>query len=143
MQISQDITDKVLSDSSLDIKRVSAAYKLGLFRVVLVEDDTYSFEELCGDVYSPEANPDVDVTVLARQKRAFRARVNKDGVYGSVAQVRETPLDEWVVIESIWGFVGDDFIGSGYESDFINAASEWLFTNLDLLKLNKYFIDMQ
>jgi len=143
MQISKDITANVLAGViTSDVKRVEAARVLGMFRVVLVEDETYSFEDLCGDMYNPEANPDVDVTVLARQKRAYRARVNRDGVYGSLAQVRNTPTGLWVTVESIWGFVGEDFIGSGYESDFIENASEWLFTNLDLPKLQAAFKDL-
>jgi hypothetical protein len=114
------------------MKRVQAAFTLGLFRIVLVDDETYNFNDLCGDMFNPEAHPDIDPTVLARQKRAYRARVTREGVYGAVMQVRNTPTGEWVDIESIWGNVGEDFIGSGYDIDFLSCADDWLSTKLDL-----------
>jgi hypothetical protein len=137
----KNITKEVLKTvgKNTDVTRVTSAFMLGLFRIVLVEDDNYSFEDLCGDCYNPEANPDIEVTTLARQKRAFRARVNSQGVYGAVMQVRPIPTEEWINIESLWGLVGMDFIGSGYEGDFIHQANDWLFSELNLPNLQTLF----
>lgn len=141
----KNITQEVLKvvGKNTDISRVRAGFGLGLFRIVLVEDDNYNFEDLCGDCYKPEACPEIEVTTLARQKRAFRARVKSQGVYGAVLQVRAIPTDEWTNIDSIWGLVGMDFVGSGYEGDFIHSANDWLFTNLDLPKLQQLFSDLK
>lgn len=139
----QDITTKVLqSVTGINILRATAAHTLGLFRIVLVEDDHFNFEDLCGDCYNPEANPDIEVTTLARQKRAFRARVNSQGVYGAVLQVRAMPTAEWINIESLWGLVGMDFVGSGYEGEFVHQANEWLFSELDLPELQKLILKL-
>lgn len=136
----RDITKQVLKTLPLaDITRARAGHELGMFRIVLVEDDNYNFEDLCGDCYKPEACPEIEVTTLARQKRAFRARVKSQGVYGAVLQVRATPTAEWINIESLWGLVGMDFVGSGYEAEFVHTANEWLFTELDLPYLQSMF----
>ncbi|MND22842.1 hypothetical protein D3C76_165430 [compost metagenome] len=133
----KDITLQVLNKAALvatgdDMTAVTAGFQLGVFRIMQVIDDTFSFEDLCGDTYRPEANPEIPVTTLARQKRAFRARVNREGVYGAVMQCRNTPTGEWVDIESGWGFVGDDFIGSGYDIDYLACGDDWLRSKLDL-----------
>jgi hypothetical protein len=133
----KDITLLVLNKAATvatgdDMTAVTAGYQLGVFRIMMVVDDTYTFEHLCGDVYNPEANPDINPTVLARQKRAFRARVNREGVFGAVMQCRDTPTGEWVDVESGWGYVGDDFIGSGYDIDYLACGDDWLRTKLDL-----------
>lgn len=147
MEIQNDITAKTLAHAATkatgdDMKRISAAATLGLLRVVLVDDPDYDFDNLCGDLYNPKVNTRIDKDELNRQKRAFRARVNREGVYGSLIQCRSIPTGEWETIESIWGMVGEDFIGSGYDIDFLSVANDWLFSNLDLPKIQSALSDL-
>lgn len=143
----KNITIQVLNKAAItatgdDMKAVSAGYHLGVFRIVLVPDHSFNFDDLCGDMFNPEANPEIPVTTLARQKRAYRARVNREGVYGAVMQCRDTPTGEWVDIESVWALVGDDFIGSGYDIDFLTMADDWLRTKLDLPAIQAALVDL-
>lgn len=147
MEIQNDITIKTLAHAATkatgdDMKRISAAATLGLMRVVLVNDPDYDFDNLCGDTFNPKVNPNVEVTTLNRQRRAFQARVNREGVYGSIIQCRSVPTGEWETVESIWGMVGEDFIGSGYDIDFLSVANDWLFTNVNLQKIQAAMTDL-
>jgi hypothetical protein len=128
----ENISNKLFKYLPLgDIMRVRAGHDLGLCRIVMIQDDDYNFEDLCGDCYKPEACPDIEVTTLARQKRAFRARVNREGVWGVILQCRPDPTCEWVDVESVWGLVGKDFFESGYDSEFVKLADQWLMEKVD------------
>ena len=135
-----NITAKVLAQATAaNISRVQAGFALGLTQIIMVEDDDYNFEDLCGDMFNPEACPDIPAEQLAREKRNFRARVNRNGVHGVIVQCRATPTAEWVDVESCWGWVGMEFVGSGTDNDFIEAANDWLFTNADLKTMQDAF----
>lgn len=111
------------------------AYRFGLVRFVKVEDEHYRFEDLCGDCYKPEVNPDIDPKVLAQQKASFRSRVSRQGVWGTQLWVRARADLDWqdgdISTGAIYGFVGDDFMGSGYDTDMMNCAAEWLVGHVD------------
>lgn len=130
-----NITQDVLNNLAPFGVRLPAAYTLDMFRVVMVPDESYNIKDLMGDCYNPEVNPEIEVTTLKRQERAFKARVNREGVWAILVQCRALPSLEWVDVESIWGFVGRDAIGSGYEQQLCQAADDWLAKNADLLKL--------
>lgn len=128
-----NITTKVLVKSTdSNISRVSAGFALGLVQIIMVEDQHYNFEDLCGDMFNPEVCPDIPAEQLAREKRNYRARVNRNGVHGVILQCRANPVAEWVNVDSCWGFVGMEFVGSGTDNDFVSQANEWLFANADL-----------
>lgn len=133
-----DITEKVLAavaDGSGHLAIFRDLYLLGLVRIRLERDTTNNFQDLCGDCYSPTANPEIDPAQLKREKDNFRRRVNREGVHGAIIEVRQFPNEEWAdlpgdSVSSIWGFVGFDFIGSGYEADMIRAAVDWAKDNV-------------
>lgn len=140
---SVNITAKVLDNATnTNISRVKAGFALGLVQIIMVEDEHYNFEDLCGDCYNPEANPDIDPEQLKREKRNFRARVNRGGVHGVIIQCRPTPTAEWVSVESCWGYVGMEFVGSGTDNDFIEEASEWLYVHADLKAIQSAFNEL-
>jgi hypothetical protein len=126
---SGDITRAVLlaNTGEYPVNTLAYYHKLGLFRIRAVADPSYRFEDLCGDTYKPEANPDIDPKQLAREKATFRSRVNRMGVWGVLVEVRPSREIEWrdlgpEALDSIWGFVGGDFIGSGYDGDLLSEA---------------------
>lgn len=133
-----DITDQVIAaaaDGSTELELFRNLYLLGLVRLNMVDDPSYTFADLCGDTYNPEVNTDIDPAQLAKEKAAFRRRVNREGVHGVLLEVRTSPAAEWEgvpgnVVDSIWGFVGLDFLGSGYEGDMIQAAIDWAADNV-------------
>ena len=82
-----------------------------------------SMEDLKGDRFDPHINCDVNKNVLAKQEREFERRVKQEGVWGAVARVNPGyEMHSWEDVDSVWGFVGDDFWGSGYEHDLMWAA---------------------
>lgn len=144
-----DITRKVLfANPSKEADALVIFHALGLFRLMAIPDETVSFADLCGDCYRPEANPDVPAAQLKKEREVFRSRVNRLGAWGVVAQVRATATGKWEEppvevrevwsehyqrnctvasgTSSIWGFVGGDLIGSGYESGMMETAHKWL-----------------
>ena len=101
----------------------------GLARIEQIEDEFIDLNGLMGDFYCPFSNPDINPIELKKQKRKFIARVNRQGVHIHTLNVLGNDL------ESIGVFVGDDFYGSGYDTDFYNIA----FDNLrDDNRTNEY-----
>lgn len=78
----------------------------GLAELEKNPDEYYSFDDHCGDCYCPITNPDIDPVILANRSGAF---------YYTLKVLGEE-------LESIGGFVGNDFHGSGYDIDFYNLA---------------------
>jgi len=98
-----------------------ALQELGLVVLRGEPDDWGSYDDLAGDCYDPEANPDINPNVLKKQEEAFRRRIDEEGVYVySSAYLLPDGTTEQADI--IGGFVGDDFFGSGYESQVMEAA---------------------
>lgn len=90
----------------------------GLAAISKESDDYCNIDDLLGDYFNPDVNSDIDPDALEEQKQARMGRINYEGVYFHQLTVMGEPED------SICGFVGDDFYGSGYDSDFYSAAYE-------------------
>ena len=91
-------------------------------RLVIVPDEICSIEDLEGDTYNPKANPDIPEERLKRERAEFAARIEREGVWGLIAQCRGT--HGWETVDSCFGFVGEDWRGSGYDIDLKSAALE-------------------
>jgi hypothetical protein len=132
-----DVTACILAANDAEhadsTQRLAYYHHLGLFRIRAEPDTDYSFADLCGDTYNPEACPDIPPAQLAREKATFRSRVSRQGVWGFVLEVRKSSADAWGVpgehLDSLWGNVGADFVGSGYDHDFLVNALDWLEEN--------------
>lgn len=94
----------------------------GLVRLTVHPDYHSDIEDLAGDTYNPIANPDIQPHILARQYREFVNRVNQEGVWGIQSEHKCPDCGQWVTDDSVWGFVGDDWEGSGYDLDLKAAA---------------------
>lgn len=55
-----------------------------------------------------------------------RARVSREGTFGIIARYRPSEDDSWRAVDSCWGFIGDDWKDSGYDTDLMLAALEAL-----------------
>lgn len=121
----QDLTE--LNKTWLKTAITKACFELferdGLATITRESDDCYNFGDLCGDSYCPIANPSIDPDLLKKQRRAFQARVRNQGVWFYDLIVLGERAD------SIGGFVGNDFYGSGYDTDFYNNAWDTLRDN--------------
>jgi hypothetical protein len=132
-----DVTQFILdaNDSDADsTKRLAYYHHLGLFRIRAVEDTSYNISDLLGDCYNPVACPDIAPAELKRQEKNERARIHRQGVWGFVLECRKSSADNWGAafadrLDSLWGNIGADFIGSGYDQEFLVTALEWLEEN--------------
>ena len=104
----------------------------GLASINKIPDPYYSFADHAGDIFNPELNTDFDKAELKRQERRERARFNRQGAYIMELVVEGDELD------SIGGFVGDDFYGSGYDDEYYATAIEQLESDYP-----DYFADLR
>ena len=75
------------------------------FRILEVADEAYSLEELKGDCYNPDVNP--DIPDLAEQERKFERTVSDEGVFGYILERwNPAPGIGFEHVDSCWGFVG-------------------------------------
>ncbi len=88
----------------------------GLVTIIKEADDFYTFEDHAGDCYCPIAHDYIDPKVLKKQKRKERARTERLGFFVMVLKANDH------IIDSIGGFCGNDFYGSGYDYEFYETA---------------------
>ncbi len=100
----------------------------GLVRLDIVPDEVCMLEDLAGDCFNPDVNTDIPPARLAEEYRHFCDRVDRDGVWGIVGEWR-LPIDAavddadaWQHADSCFGFVGDDWKGSGHDADIMRQA---------------------
>jgi hypothetical protein len=76
-------------------------------------------------VLRPDSDCDpTDFDGSERDLKEARERANRDGCCGVEAQFWDGA--EWQAVDSVWGFIGSDWRGSGYDVDLMNAALEAL-----------------
>jgi len=68
-------------------------------------------------VVPDECFDDTHLDMTDNERRQLWARINCDGVWGIVSEYRCACCGAWREAESVWGFVGDDFVDSGYDVD--------------------------
>jgi hypothetical protein len=90
------------------------------YRIVELPDLDWSFEDLCGDFYNPEVNPDIDESELIDQLEAFTKRVETEGVFGYVLEKwNPKPNCGWERVDSCWGFIGSYNHGSEENNHYV------------------------
>ena len=94
--------------------------KRGNVRLRVVPDETCSIEDLEGDCFNPKANPEIPASRLERDHKDFITKVNRDGVWGIVGEYFDGEV--WQHADSCFGFVGDDWKNSGYDTDIMRAT---------------------
>jgi hypothetical protein len=92
----------------------------GNVRLRLVPDELCSLEDLEGDCFNPKANPDIPVARLEHDRKEFRARVNREGVWGIIGEYFDG--EQWQHADSCFGFVADDWKNSGYDTDIMRVT---------------------
>lgn len=92
----------------------------GNVRLRLVPDETCSLEDLEGDCFDPKANPNIPASRLQRDREEFIAKVNRDGVWGIVGEYFDG--DVWQHADSCFGFVGEDWKCSAYDTDIMRST---------------------
>jgi len=94
----------------------------GDVRLRIVADDSIDLDNLFGDTFNPEVNSDIPASRLERERQAEIDRVNRDGVWGVVGEFFDG--EEWQHADSCFGFIGDDWKDSGYDTDIMASTLE-------------------
>jgi hypothetical protein len=94
--------------------------KRGDVRLRIVPDETCSLEDLEGDCFNSKVNPDVPASTLERDRKAFIEKVNAEGVWGIIGECFDG--ERWQHADSCFGFVGQDWKHSGYDTDIMRAT---------------------
>ena len=117
---------------AMDRARVVARWEwaeyAGLVELTARPDCDCCMDDLEGDCFSEECErtaPGGRRAVRA-QRKAFRERVDADGVWGLVGRYRLTQDGPWVDADSVWGFVGEEWRDSGYDGDIMRATLDGL-----------------
>lgn len=95
----------------------------GFVRIRALPDHLHTTDRDIDDLAGTHATP--------HQLRELRRRVETDGIFGIISEHRCSCCKSWIVADSVWGFIGDDWKDSGYDADLKRAAlhqytEEWL-----------------
>jgi len=91
-------------------------------RLRIVPDEIDDWDFLLGDTYKPECHPDIPVSQIEREKTEYLEKIYRDGVWGIVGEIFNG--EEWQTIDSCFGFVGEEWRDSGYDTDIMRACLE-------------------
>lgn len=108
-------------DRAKTIIRFKELESKGLVRIVRHPDDDMQLDDLLGDCYDPTVNTDIQPSRLDRERQAEIDRIEQEGVWWYEAQAWDYE-NGWEHVDSICGFVGDDFIGSDHDLDMMQAC---------------------
>jgi len=107
------------------LDRWEAAILAGKVQLRVVVDELATFDDVAGDTYRVELHADTvpggERTIRAEEKRE-RARVDSEGIWGIVGEYQCPTCGSWVAADSCWGFIGNDWAGSGYDEDIMAAT---------------------
>lgn len=98
-----------------------ALARLGWVRISRGEDSDACEHDLLGDCYAPDCNPGVNPNVLAKQRKAAMQKMSEEGVwiYGAWVRIPDEPP---TIVDSIGGFIGEEFWESGYAPGLMRSA---------------------
>lgn len=101
-----------------------AAEAAGLVRLRVEPDVFCTLEGLEGDMFTPDVWPHVSDRTRGEARAAFRDKVNREGVWHVAGEYFDG--ETWQFADSCGGFVGDDWQGSGYDTDIQRATLDAL-----------------
>ena len=110
----------------------------GRVRMIVVADEGYILDNLKGDTYNAEVNVDIPAKRLEAKEKEFEARVEAEGVCGIIGQYKCPACGKWEDADSVWGFVGSDWLGSGHDEDVIITAEDTLIRAIEDIKSNMF-----
>ena len=124
--IQKQLKDGFITDDK-SVNDIINAMMVGKIRITKLSDDISSFDDLAGDIFNEDINSDIAPLLLRRQKARFKRRINDSGVWTMMSEFwngREWENLVGIDDNSISGFVGNDFFGSFYELQLMQAALE-------------------
>ncbi len=87
----------------------------------VIPDIHFNMDDLKGDTYNHKVNHDIPIAQLLTEERNFELKVERQGVYGLIGKARNNQ-GEWDHVDSCFGFVGTDYLNSGYDEDIAQST---------------------
>lgn len=94
--------------SNVEFKKLEL---MGVVKFEVVPD-----ESLYDDSYVDDWT-DMTESQRAAKKREIWAMIENEGVWQILAQTRCPCCGQWIIVDTVSGFVGDSYTDSGYDSD--------------------------
>lgn len=107
-------------------KRFKRLERLGLVSFGPVDDPDVDLDNLFGDTFNPACHPEIPREQIERERQEEINRAERMGVVGIVGSYSLTAEAPYMQADSVWGFIGDDYKGSGYDADVRSATIEAL-----------------
>ena len=112
---------RAIYNASVILKWEFAEYA-GKVRLDVIPDDETTFDDLCGDTFSPQATG-LSLERCKREEKRFCDKVRDEGMWGIVGMVKTMDIVcercghenvEWERVCSTWGLVGDEWRNGDY-----------------------------
>jgi hypothetical protein len=101
-------TAKNAFSASKTLAQWSKLESAGLAQIIAEPDDCCDMDDLKGDTYNREVNPEIPELRMQREEKAFEEFVGLHGVWGVIGQYRLNEDSNWITGGSIWGIVDID-----------------------------------
>jgi len=84
------------------------------YRILECPDESFSLDDLKGDIYNPKFNPEIDAETLKAEELKFDDRVFNEGVFGYILEKKCPTCGNWEEKDSCWGFIGQNELENHY-----------------------------
>ena len=112
------ITRQVFNFNNINSSHSAAVnYWSKAIDIIKIRDDhsLINLEDFLGDCFCPKSNHGIDPEILKKEKKEYIARIESEGIFG-IGLIVNGEID---YSSFVWGFVGDEYLGSGYDSDLV------------------------
>lgn len=106
------------------METIETLLQAGKIRLKEEPDHDWSMEDMKGDCFKPECNPDLSPEELKKQERDFEGEILGYGVVGLIAQYKAR--HGWVDCASCWGIRWVDKDSSDFSDLLQDAMSDYL-----------------
>jgi len=102
-----------------EIERINNAFEelqqIGLLRFRIVPDETY-YDDSYVDTW------DISEAEKAKTKKEISKRIKDEGVWGIAVDKKCSECGRWDEVDSVYGFIGNEYENSGYDTDMKAAG---------------------
>jgi len=97
-----------------EIEKINSAFEelqqMGLLRFRIVPDETF-YDDSYVDTW------EISESDKIKAKKEIRERIEEEGVWGIAVDKKCSECGQWDEVDSVYGFIGNEYEGSGYDID--------------------------
>jgi len=103
-----------------EIEKINDVFKQaqadGLLRFRIVPDETF-YDDSYIDTWDYLSESE-----KIKAKKEIRDRIEEDGVWGIIVDRKCSECGQWTEVDSVYGFIGNEYENSGYDIDVKKAG---------------------